>query len=116
MGMRFQRRIRILPWVYLNFGKGGISISLGPRGAKITIGKRGIKGSIGVPGTGIRYETPCCNPNGSIVSHPSASTPVATMNERGGGMVDLKTNMDKLCGLMGSKDRKQGCRGLAFKR
>ena len=108
MGMRFQRRIRILPWFYLNVGKGGISISLGPRGVKITIGKRGIKGSIGVPGTGIRYETPYCNPHGSIVPHPSVSTTMATMNERGGGMVDSKTNMDKLHGLMGSQDRRQG--------
>ena len=60
MGMRFQRRIRILPWVYLNLGKSGFSISLGPRGAKLTIGKRGVKGSVGMPGTGIRYETSYC--------------------------------------------------------
>ena len=58
MGIRFQRRIRILPWLYLNFGKGGVSVSIGPRGAKLTLGKRGVKGSVGIPGTGIRYETP----------------------------------------------------------
>lgn len=58
MGIRFQRRIRILPWIYLNLGKGGVSISIGPRGAMVTIGKKGIKGSIGLPGSGIRYETP----------------------------------------------------------
>lgn len=60
MGMRFQRRIRILPWVYLNLGKSGFSISIGPQGAKLTIGKRGVKGSVGMPGTGIRYETSYC--------------------------------------------------------
>ena len=58
MGIRFYRRIRILPWVYLNLGKGGFSISVGPRSAKLTFGKRGVKGSVGMPGTGIRYETP----------------------------------------------------------
>ena len=58
MGIRFSRRIRILPGVYLNFGKSGFSISIGPRGAKLTMGKRGIKSSVGLPGTGIRYETP----------------------------------------------------------
>ncbi len=58
MGIRFQRRIRILPWLYLNIGKNGVSFSFGPRGAKVTVGKRGVKGSVGLPGTGIRYETP----------------------------------------------------------
>ena len=58
MGIRFQRRIRILPWLYLNLGKNGVSFSVGPRGAKVTIGKRGVRGSVGLPGSGIRYETP----------------------------------------------------------
>ena len=58
MGIRFNRRIRILPWVYLNWGKGGFSFSFGPRGAKINVSKKGVRGSLGLPGTGIRYETP----------------------------------------------------------
>lgn len=58
MGIRFNRRLRILPGVYLNFGKSGFSISIGPRGAKVTIGKKGVKASVGLPGSGIRYETP----------------------------------------------------------
>lgn len=57
MPIRFQKRIRLLPWLTLNIGKSGISFSVGPRGARITAGKRGIKGSFGIPGTGTRYET-----------------------------------------------------------
>ena len=57
MPIRFQKRIRILPWLTLNIGKNGISFSIGPRGARATIGIRGVKGSFGIPGTGTRYET-----------------------------------------------------------
>ena len=57
MAFRFFKRIQILPGVYLNFGKHGVSVSIGPRGCKTTIGHKGVKQSIGIPGTGIRYET-----------------------------------------------------------
>ena len=57
MAFRFFKRVQILPGVYLNFGKHGVSVSIGPRGCKTTIGTKGVKQSIGIPGTGIRYET-----------------------------------------------------------
>lgn len=57
MGVRFQKRITILPGVSINIGNGGFSISIGPRGAKLTIGPKGVKTSVGVPGTGARYES-----------------------------------------------------------
>lgn len=62
MGLRFFKRIRIFPGIYLNLGNGGISLSFGPRGLKTTIGRKGVKHSIGLPGTGIRYETRCQKP------------------------------------------------------
>lgn len=69
MGLRFFKRIKIFPGVYLNFGKGGVSLSLGPRGMKTTIGKRGIKQSFGLPGTGIRYETKYIKPWAGMNRH-----------------------------------------------
>lgn len=57
MGLRFQRRVRVLPGVEVNLGKRGVSLSVGPRGLKTTVGARGIKHSIGLPGSGLRYET-----------------------------------------------------------
>jgi hypothetical protein len=106
MGMRFQRRIRILPWLYLNLGKGGFSISIGPRGAKLTIGKRGAKGSVGVPGTGIRYETPYYKPGGAN------ATPL-THNQVNVAPADRvnaipTSNMDKLRDLMETEARRRG--------
>ncbi len=57
MGIRYQQRIRILPGLYLNISKGGISFSFGPRGVKTTVGKRGVRTSFGLAGSGLRYET-----------------------------------------------------------
>ena len=55
MGFRFQRRIKILPGVHLNFSKSGVSTSIGVRGAQMTFGKRGTRTTVGVPGTGLSY-------------------------------------------------------------
>jgi len=57
MAFRFQRRVRILPGVRLNFGKTGVSVSAGVRGASVTAGRRGIYGNVGAPGTGMSYRT-----------------------------------------------------------
>lgn len=57
MAFRFQRRVRILPGVRLNFGKTGVSVSAGIRGASVTAGRRGVYGNVGAPGTGMSYRT-----------------------------------------------------------
>ena len=56
MGFRFFKRIKLLPGVTLNLGKGVPSVSVGPRGAKATIGAKGISSSLGIPGTGASYQ------------------------------------------------------------
>ena len=53
--IRFWKRIKILPGIYLNISKKGISISFGPRGMKYTIGRKRKRFSAGIPGTGIYY-------------------------------------------------------------
>ena len=55
MGLRFYKRIKILPWLYLNISKGGISFSFGPRGAHVTAGNKGTRYTVGAPGTGLSY-------------------------------------------------------------
>jgi hypothetical protein len=55
MGLRFFRRVKILPGVTLNFSKSGVSTSLGPRGAKVTLGTKGQRATVGIPGTGLSY-------------------------------------------------------------
>lgn len=53
MGFRFRKRIRILPGIYLNLSKSGISTTIGGRGASINIGKTGAYLNTSIPGTGI---------------------------------------------------------------
>ncbi|NWC26902.1 DUF4236 domain-containing protein [Pseudomonas tolaasii] len=53
MGMRFQKRIQIFPWVWLNISKSGFSFSFGPPGLSVNLGKKGTKVTAGLPGTGL---------------------------------------------------------------
>ncbi len=53
MSLRFRRRLKILPGIYLNLGRNGISTTIGPRGANLNIGKQGVYLNTGIPGTGI---------------------------------------------------------------
>ena len=59
MGLRFQRRIKIFPGVYINLSKSGISASVGGKGATINMGSTGRRMvTLGVPGTGLSYRVP----------------------------------------------------------
>jgi hypothetical protein len=51
--LKFYRRIRIFPWVFLNISKTGFSISFGKRGWTITCGRHGIRFTLGLPGSGL---------------------------------------------------------------
>ena len=56
MGLRFQRRIKILPGVRINLSKPGVGLSVGGRGAHIGITARGQRyTSIRGPGTGVSW-------------------------------------------------------------
>ena len=57
MGLRFQRVLRIFPWLRINVSKGGLSGSVGPRGADVNFGRRGVTTNAGIPGTGISYRS-----------------------------------------------------------
>lgn len=58
MGLRFYRRLPLLPGVRLNVATRGLSVSFGHRGAWYTVGPHGRRtATLGWPGTGIRYTT-----------------------------------------------------------
>lgn len=58
MGLRFYRRLSVLPGVRLNVGTRGTSVSFGHRGAWYTVGPHGRRtATLGWPGTGARYTT-----------------------------------------------------------
>ncbi len=56
MGLRFQRRLKLLPGVHLNLSGSGIGVSVGGRGAHIGVTARGQRyASVGLPGTGLSW-------------------------------------------------------------
>ncbi len=55
VGLRFYRRLRVLPGMTVNLSKSGASMSFGVRGAHYTVGPRGRRVTVGLPGTGLYY-------------------------------------------------------------
>lgn len=53
MALRFNKRKKILPGVYVNLSKKGLSTTIGPKGASVNISKRGTYLNTSIPGTGI---------------------------------------------------------------
>lgn len=55
MGLRFHKKIKLFPGLYLNISKQGISLSGGMDGATVNLGKGGLTGTVSAPGTGLSY-------------------------------------------------------------
>jgi len=56
MGLRFQRRVKLVPGVHLNLSMSGVGVSVGSRGAHMSVTARGQRyTSVGLPGTGISW-------------------------------------------------------------
>jgi hypothetical protein len=53
--LQFRKRIRLLPGVWLNLGKSGVSTSIGGHGATVNFGRRGTRTTVSIPGTGLSY-------------------------------------------------------------
>ena len=82
MGLRFQKRIRVLPGVRVNVGLRGVSTSVGVRGASVTVGKRGTYANVGAPGTGFSYRKRIDGPAGGRTSSRAGDTVTDDMQVR----------------------------------
>lgn len=51
--MRFRRRTKLFPGVWINFSKSGISTTIGPQGANLNFNRDGTFLNTGIPGTGL---------------------------------------------------------------
>ena len=49
----FRKRIKVIPGVYINLSKSGISANAGVRGASLTFRPDGVYRNLGIPGTGL---------------------------------------------------------------
>ncbi|MBR1801391.1 MAG: DUF4236 domain-containing protein [Bacteroidaceae bacterium] len=54
MGVRFNKRITILPWLKANVGKSGVSLTIGPKGKTLNVGSTGISVNVSL-GQGVGY-------------------------------------------------------------
>jgi hypothetical protein len=52
MGLKFRRRQKLFPGVYLNFSAKGVSTTIGIKGLSLNLGKQGAYLNTGIPGTG----------------------------------------------------------------
>ena len=54
MGVRFNKRITIFPWMKMNVGKSGVSLTIGPKGKTLNIGSTGVNVNVSL-GQGMGY-------------------------------------------------------------
>ena len=54
MGVRFNKRMTILPWLKMNVGKSGVSLTIGPKGKTLNIGSTGVNVNVSL-GKGVGY-------------------------------------------------------------
>lgn len=55
MAITFRKRFRLLPFLWLNLGKTGVSLTVGIKPIFFTLSKRGIAFSASLTGTGLSY-------------------------------------------------------------
>ncbi|MDF5600800.1 DUF4236 domain-containing protein [Vibrio parahaemolyticus] len=54
-GLRYQKRIKVLPFLWVNISKSNFSITVGNRFIKFNIGRRGLWFSGSLVGTGLSF-------------------------------------------------------------
>jgi hypothetical protein len=79
MQIRFRKRVKILPGIYLNLGTKSASLSAGIKGAWLTkqvAGGKATRGTIGLPGSGLSATAKLCDPPASTGRSRSRSRSV----------------------------------------
>lgn len=82
MSINFRKRKKIMPGVYLNFSKKGISTTIGPRGANVNVGKKGAFLNTGIPGTGLYSRQKIGGGNGTKPPAPPTTNNMSNTNTK----------------------------------
>lgn len=77
MGLKFKRRQKLFPGVYLNFSTRGISTTIGIKGFNVNVGSKGTYLNTGIPGTGLydRKKISGSNVKPATSTFPSQDSP-----------------------------------------
>lgn len=70
-GWRFRKRIRLLPGLWLNVSKSGITTSIGGDGMTVNYGKPGTRITLSARGTGLSFTSLSRRPTPTGRSHPA---------------------------------------------
>ena len=90
MGLRFRKRIKIMPGLSMNLSKGGVGLSTGVKGARVSLGADGkVRGSAGIPGTGI-YATETLSGKSKKSTSKSTGTTKTIMTETGAELPSIE--------------------------
>ncbi len=57
MAIRFRKRLKIIPGVWLNLSKSGVSTSVGIKGLTVNMKDGKARTTASIPGTGLSYST-----------------------------------------------------------
>ena len=57
MALRFRRRIKLFPGLWLNVSKSGVSTSAGIKGVTVNLKDGETRTTVGLPGTGLSYRS-----------------------------------------------------------
>jgi hypothetical protein len=55
MGLRYHRRLSLLPGLRINLSRSGASVSVGHRGSWVTVGHGQRRVTVGLPGSGLSW-------------------------------------------------------------
>lgn len=75
MAWNYRRRIKVIPGVYMNLSKNGVSTSIGVRGASVTLGKSGTYVNTSIPGVGLYNRQKLSNNQNSNQYNPQNIEP-----------------------------------------
>lgn len=79
MGLRFRKRIKLFPGVWLNLSKSGVSTSIGGKGLTVNLKGGKTKTTVSIPGTGLSYsETSTRNHDDPVHQVSSIGDPAPT--------------------------------------
>lgn len=62
MGFRFRKRFKIIPGIWLNLSKSGVSTSIGGKGLTVNLKDGKTRTTASVPGTGLSYSETSTSP------------------------------------------------------
>lgn len=82
MGLKFRRRQKLFPGVYLNFSSKGISTTIGVKSFNVNLGSKGAYLNTGIPGTGLYDRKKISGwgnkPSPTIENYTTPDTPALT--------------------------------------